>query len=359
MDPNFNISPTLPAEQLVLIGKTAAQTAETSGMSLTDAVVRTVGMTKLNEQQVRRIVEAANHEAFHRKFASMDASMRVVELDGGPADPSAVMERLQAVALPTKVASSSMDYSLAPKYTSPISRYSEGHTKEAAMQPVHDLLENLRSAHDELSGDLAARQADVEIAVRKLAAVTKQAVAEGAYFEDLERGWGQINPKIATEMLSVLTPPNAPAGVKIAGRRISESAEVITSFAHFTKTAAAYETQCEAVQTVEQEIIKIAVFMRDEGTLGPATARKLAGIGSIFTVPANAGRAMGEAVGIGPLGYLAGMAAPLLAANYLADQSSMGRNAKVWAAQHLPGAVQAGGQLVIPRDYGQQQGDKY
>ena len=74
-------------EQLIMLGKSAAQVSETSGMSLTDAVVRSVGMTKLNSHQVRRVVEAANHEAFHRKFASMDPTMRVVELDGGPADP--------------------------------------------------------------------------------------------------------------------------------------------------------------------------------------------------------------------------------------------------------------------------------
>lgn len=261
---NFNSSQTLPPEQLVLLGKTAAHTAETSGMSLTDAVVRSVGMTKLNEQQVRRVVEAANHEAFHRKFASMDPNMRVVELDGGPADPYAVIERLEAAALPSKVSSASSDYTVGPRYTHALSSGSGygAMTKAAAMQPVHYLHEQLRASHDELSGNLAARQCETETAVRKLAAVTQQAVSEGAYFEDLERAWGTLNPKVATEMLSVLRPPRAPAGVKTAGRRIAPDAGVLTAFAHFAKVAQDYEVACEAVMSVEQELVKVDEFLR-------------------------------------------------------------------------------------------------
>lgn len=264
MNLNFNSSQSFPPEQLVLLGKTAAQTAETSGMSLTDAVVRAIGMTKLNEQQVRRVVEAANHEAFHRKFASMDPNMRVVELEGGPADPSAVIERLALAAMPSKMSSATSDYVLGPRYASEFPKTASyaGMTKEAAMRPVFELSERLRATHEELSGYLAARQGDVEVAVQKLAHVTRQAVAEGAYYEDLERAWGSMNPKVATEMLSVLRPPRAPAGVKTASRLISESAHVRTAFAHFAKVAAEYELACEAVRTVEQEMIKVDDFVR-------------------------------------------------------------------------------------------------
>lgn len=264
MNLNFNTSQALPPEQLILLGKTAAQTAETSGMSLTDAVVRAIGMTKLNEQQVRRVVEAANHEAFHRKFASMETHMRVVELEGGPADPSAVIERLALAALPTKSASATSDYTLAPRYNSEVPRgpYSDGMTKAAALQPVYGLEERLRASHEELSGNLAARQGDVEVATQKLAFTTRQAVAEGAFYEDLERAWGSMNPKVATEMLSVMRLPRAPAGVKTASRLISESAPVRTAFAHFVKVAHDYEVACEAVRAVEQEMIKVSDFLR-------------------------------------------------------------------------------------------------
>jgi len=252
---------TFPPEQLIGLGKTAAQTAETSGMSLTDAVVRSIGMTKLNEQQVRRVVEAANHEAFHRKFASMDSNMRVVELDGGPADPGAVMERLGAAAMPMKLSSQASHYGSPPRYVAVVSPYSEPISKTAALRPVHDMRSELMASHEELVGQLGARQADVEMAVQKLAYVSRQAVHEGAYFEDLETVWGAVNPKLATEMLGALGLPHAGPGVKVASRRISESAEVVTAFRKFAQVAESYEVASEAVRAMEQELIKVDSFL--------------------------------------------------------------------------------------------------
>lgn len=261
MTPNFSTSQAMSSEQLTQLGKTAAHMSEMAGLSLTDAVVRSIGMTKLNEQQVRRVVESANHEAFHRKFSSMDPDMRVVELDGGPADPNEVLERLMATAAPTKVSGMNDDYRMAPRYSAKVSAPA-GMSKEAALRPVLELTERLQASHDELVGHLAARQADTEVAVQKLAHLTRQAVSEGAFYEDFERAWGAISPKTATEMLSVLRPPRAPDGVKTASRRIADSAPVLTAFATFVKTSAAYEVACEAVRSIEHELIKVDNFLR-------------------------------------------------------------------------------------------------
>jgi hypothetical protein len=135
-------------------------------------------------------------------------------------------------------------------------------TKEAAVKPILKLASQLRASHDELSGNLAARQAYVETAVQKLAYVTKQAVSMGAYLEDLEPCWGAVDPKLATEMLSVLNPPRAPAGVKTAARRISDDSEVLTAFAAFSKVASEYEVACEAVRAIERELVKVDDFLR-------------------------------------------------------------------------------------------------
>ena len=248
-------------EQLIMLGKSAAQVSETSGMSLTDAVVRSVGMTKLNSHQVRRVVEAANHEAFHRKFASMDPTMRVVELDGGPADPAAVMERLAVAAEPMKVAAYS-DYRLPPQPRHKVaSTYQEPMSKEAALQPVINLYSELRASHDDLIGTLGARQADVEMSVQKLAASTRQAAFDGAYHEDLETVWGEVNPKLATEVLGSLGVERAPEGVKVASRRIVDHAAVVTDFKKFAKAAAEYEIAAEAVRTLEQELVRVQTFL--------------------------------------------------------------------------------------------------
>ena len=262
MNLDFNTSFISP-EQLMTLGKAAAQVSETSGMSLTDAVVRSVGMTKLNAHQVRRVVEAANHEAFHRKFASMNPSMRVVELDGGPADPAEVMERLAVAAEPVKMAAYS-DYRLPPQAQQKVSSsYVDAPmSKAAALQSVTNLHSELRASHDELIGTLGARQADVEISVQKLAASARQAVFDGAYREDFETVWGEINPKLATEVLGSLHAPAAPEGIKVASRRIVDDHPVVVDFKKFAKAAAEYEVTMEAVRTLEQELVRVQDFLR-------------------------------------------------------------------------------------------------
>lgn len=253
----------LAAEQLVQLGKTAAKTAETSGMSLTDAVVRTIGTTKVNSEQVRRIVEAANHEAFHQKYAAMNADMRVVELEGGPADPMAVSERLAAAAVPTKVASAHRnDYALGPQYPVRTSAYVEPMAKSAALAGVSELEGQLKAAHDELVGQMAAKQANVEQSIHRVTHHVRQALADGAYREDIERAWGHYNPKYATELAASFGLPVAPAGVKTASREIPAEHPLVLAFANFVKAAGEYEVVSEAVRETECELVRVSTFLR-------------------------------------------------------------------------------------------------
>lgn len=255
----------LGAEQLVQLGKSAAKTAEVSGMSLTDAVVRTIGMTKLNSEQVRRVVESANHEAFHQKYAAMNASMRVVDVEGGPADASAVQERLSLLGEPAKTASYRNDYALGPQYPVRSDSYVEPMTKQAALEPVIDLQGRLQATHEELTGHMSAKKADVEQSIHKITHHVRQALSEGAYHEDIERAWGHFNPKFATELASSFSLPRAPAGVKTASRSVPLDHPLVTSFTHFVKVANEYEAACEAVRDVERELVRVDTFMRSQG----------------------------------------------------------------------------------------------
>ncbi len=265
MNLNTNTWRMVSPEQLTHLGKTAAQTAETSGMSLTDAVVRSIGMSKLNSEQVRRVVEAANHEAFNRKFAAMDSSMRVVELEGGPADPKAVLERLHLAAQPTPVSGFS-DYSLepAPKLASLGIAAPYTTTKTAALTDVRVLNERLKAAHDELVGQVAVAGGHVHDSTQKLAALVKEACTEGAFYEDFERAWGSISPRHATELLSQMHLPRAPS-VKTASRQISEGHPLLSEFSVFVKHAKDYEVACEAVRSVEAELVRIDSFFGSVG----------------------------------------------------------------------------------------------
>jgi len=254
-------------ETLMSLGKTAAQTSMTSGMSLTDAVIRTIGMQKLSAEQVRRVVEHANHAAFHQKYASMDASMRVVELEGGPADPAAVIERLNLAAMPTKQASVVSDYSTEP--TAKVAAYSglglhteQPMSKVAALVDIHALQAQLKYAHEELIADQGALKHRVLDAVGELVGLVKQATHDGAFHEDFDQVWSPISQKHARELLGALSLPHAPPHVKVASRKIASGHPLITGFSKFVKYASDYETTCEAVRGVEAELARIEEFVR-------------------------------------------------------------------------------------------------
>lgn len=262
MNLNQNNWQPLAAEHLVQLGKNAAQTAETSGISLTDAVVRSIGMTKLNEQQVRRVVEAANHEAFHQKYAAMDSRMRVVDLEGGPADLAAVTERLALLAAPHKVAQYRNDYSLGPQYPVSSTPYVASTTKTAALEGAVELQERLNALHEELIGQMHAKQAGVESTLNRVTHHVRQALADGAYYEDIARAWGHYNPKYATELASSFSLPKAPAGVKTASREIPKEHPLVTTFVDFMKVAKEYETICDSIREVEKQLVRVDDHLR-------------------------------------------------------------------------------------------------
>ncbi len=102
------------AMELESLGKQAARLGETSGLSLTEACVRTLEHESLNAEQIRRAVEYANINAVNTKFASMRGVDRVVHIDGGPADPVTVMDALNAPTTAPRAQLADLEYSAAP-----------------------------------------------------------------------------------------------------------------------------------------------------------------------------------------------------------------------------------------------------
>lgn len=81
-------------EDLEVLGKRAsADWSEGKYDSLTEAVVETVKHAGLSPEQVRRVVEFTNTDAFLREFRK-EGSSKYVQFDNGPADPRAVLQDL-------------------------------------------------------------------------------------------------------------------------------------------------------------------------------------------------------------------------------------------------------------------------
>ncbi len=85
----------ISGEHLEVLGKQASDRwLAGQHKTLTESVVESVKHAGLSPEQVRRVVEFANTDAFQREFKKESALHRVVHFAGGPADPGDVLRDL-------------------------------------------------------------------------------------------------------------------------------------------------------------------------------------------------------------------------------------------------------------------------
>ena len=92
-------------------------------------------------------------------------------------------------------------------------------------------------------------------------------------------------------------------------------------------------------------------------TLGQAVHGVSRGVRGVFGTSADLGGELGRVVGSEDLGRLAGYVAPILGANYVANQFAPTRRAKVWLANQVQTSSPVLGQALMPKDYGARPGD--
>lgn len=94
-------STSIPPERLRLLGKQAAALHLNRGTPMSEAVFNVLGTERgLGPEHVRRVVEFANNDAFQGKFDQENGDHRVINIDGGPADPAEVLKELNMGATP-------------------------------------------------------------------------------------------------------------------------------------------------------------------------------------------------------------------------------------------------------------------
>ena len=82
-------------EYLEVLGKkAAADWSSGEHKTLTEAVVQTVKQAQLSPEQVRRVIEFANTSAYLGEFKKEGAPHRVIDFDGGPANPAEILQDL-------------------------------------------------------------------------------------------------------------------------------------------------------------------------------------------------------------------------------------------------------------------------
>jgi hypothetical protein len=256
------------AGHLEYLGKQAAALAETGSLSLSDAVVRMVGEEKLGSEQVRRVVEFANTEAFNRKFGALDPSNRVVDIEGGPADPQQVIQVLNNQARPNTVDLASMDYAMPPsaKVANDVDlgfgSASSERTRGGVMQDVVDLKWKLSTAHEETVQMAESSQLQMTESLQALQKTVKSAALDGLCREDLVSAWTEVDSGLLPTAMKYM-PKLASRGRTKVGHRVNSAHPVVGGYREFVKHAARYATCTAARQNLERRLIEVDTFLSE------------------------------------------------------------------------------------------------
>lgn len=248
------------------LGKQAAALHERASITMTEAVVQTIGRAKLSSEQVRRVVEFANIEMFNRKYAAMAGSFRTVHVDDGPADPAAVLQDLNDIARPQEVIVDALEYSMPPDLgkTAGLMDIPEARPRGAVMAEIYALHSKVSAAHDELIQSVEASKERVAELFVDLVDAVKSASAGGAAPEEILAAWMKINPE-AAKVAYARARPFMRANTKVAGRYLNPAAEVVDVFAKLVKESQSCQRHTLALKNVEAELVKINQWFRSNG----------------------------------------------------------------------------------------------
>lgn len=202
-------------EELETMGKEAAtKYVRGSTPSLTEAVVETVKSAGLSPEQVRRVVEFANIDAFNQEFRKEAGGHRVVEFKSGPADFSEVLKDLNDGGGGREIDKHAFDYSSPPPNVPGLVSQNEDrlgleNVKLAEafgveetplpyadpLREAMDMKTKLAGVEEELSAELSHLEGQFFDTVNGLYDSVKQAALEGVSLGQIVVAWGDVTSK--------------------------------------------------------------------------------------------------------------------------------------------------------------------
>jgi len=195
--------PAHSAEHLEVLGKNAsARYRIGEAATLTEAVIAVVKTAGLLPEQVKRVVEFANTDAFLTQFRK-EGSHKVVEFPGGPASPFAVLQSLNQPASAIEHNTSTHDYDHPPpeKHASAEAldtalresfRFGEASHEYPYVDPLGEayaLQQKLAGVEAAMTGDLSMLETAFGDLVEQLYNNVKQAALEGTDLGDVLHVW--------------------------------------------------------------------------------------------------------------------------------------------------------------------------
>jgi hypothetical protein len=185
-------------EELEVLGKTAASKwLEGRAKDLNEAVIETVKSAGLSPEQVKRVCEFTNTDAFLREFKKESGvNHKVVDFDCGPADHGEVLKSLNSGAGGSVHDPAGGDYDLPPsKHASASLKenlvlrqafgFDPGMQFAEPLVDVMDLRDKIAGAYDQMSAQLSGLEIMCEDTQEILYQQVKQAALQGASLGDI------------------------------------------------------------------------------------------------------------------------------------------------------------------------------
>lgn len=257
--------------ELEAFGKQAAgRYLSGESKNLNDAIVSTVKTAGLSPEQVRRVVEFANTEAYLKEFNKEGASHKVVNFVGGPASPSEVLKDLNDGGGGTVFDRGDGDYSMPPPnmykaastnadrfgFEDPMLKQAFAVEEDrlpfaSPMEDAMDAKDKLASLHNEVQAELTVEESRYFDICDVLFSTTKQAALEGMSLGHIVAAWGSVteDATFIKAAFQVLSP-------RLLENEVFSSKEAMAD--SLTKTAGV-----TSIVNVEHPIMKVYVDFRD------------------------------------------------------------------------------------------------
>jgi len=265
--------------RLQMLGKQAAAMYSNQSTPLSEAVLEVIRDQDLGPEHARRVCEFANQAAFQNEWEK-GGSVRNVEFDGGPADPSVVLKGMNdGSQSDTRYVD---DYSAPP--SSPRARNVEDEIfgKHASvmtppgLSDLHALRTTATGAQEHLMSKISCATTHMEMLKEDLAQEVKKMVLVGEPLSKIAAAWSYFGSKqdllagmetVRNQLVNhgVMTKHafiQSLGQPTEAGHKPNPEHGVVATFVEFTKTASDLRVMKQAMAVLEDQRKEIEVSLK-------------------------------------------------------------------------------------------------
>ena len=294
--------------------------------TVAEAIMATIKTAALSPEQVKRVVELANTEAYLNETRK-HASHRYVELQGGPANPADILRDLNDGGEPIQRDKTAMDYRLPPPDVHELERLNrqrlgapdileEAFKTSGARYPNDDPyidslrhLQKLSGLHDQLVSELSHLEAQLIGDKEELYQQVKEAAQSGLCLGDVlyALSFTEQPADMAKVAFSYITPRLVQDGVHRSALSVAESLSGFTKRAGLVNREhpllSSYESMCNTLYKLAQTRVAAE---RIQGEVEAMTLFLHRAISKEAGLAKSVGKEVGELLGVVGSGAKAG-----------------------------------------------------